>query len=69
MFHKSRPLMELVKFTVVLRFKVSLQNPWKLDFKYFLFELFVFVHCGAEVESEKEGREQCGSEDGSPVDV
>jgi hypothetical protein len=29
----------------------------------------VFVHCGAEVESEKEGREQCGSEDGSPVDV
>ncbi len=29
----------------------------------------MFVHCGAEIESEKEGREQCGSEDGNSVDV
>ncbi len=29
----------------------------------------MFVHCGTEIGSEKEGREQCGSEDGNPVDV
>ncbi len=44
-------------------------EPMKTDLKNFLFELFVFVHCGAEIGSEKEGGEQCGSEDGNPVDV